>query len=62
MFVGPVGGTISGSPAAYRYLSETIPRFHPPEDFAGILSEAGFRGVRFTPLSFGVAAIHQGMK
>jgi demethylmenaquinone methyltransferase/2-methoxy-6-polyprenyl-1,4-benzoquinol methylase len=56
--VKPVGGAISGSSAAYRYLSETIPRFYPPEDFAGIIGEAGFREVGFTTLSFGVAAIH----
>ncbi|MFC1529393.1 ubiquinone/menaquinone biosynthesis methyltransferase [Gemmatimonadota bacterium] len=56
--VKPVGGAISGSPAAYTYLSETIPRFYPPEEFAGIIEEAGFREVGFTSLSFGVAAIH----
>ncbi len=61
-FVRPVGGTLSGSRAAYRYLSETIPRFHPAEEFSRIISEAGFTDVRFTPLLFGVAAIHQGIR
>lgn len=60
--VRPVGGTLSGSRAAYRYLSETIPRFHPAEEFSRIISEAGFTDVRFTPLLFGVAAIHQGIR
>jgi len=58
ILVKPVGGVISGSPAAYRYLSETIPRFYPPEEFADIIEEAGFREVGFTSLFFGVAAIH----
>ena len=60
--VKPVGGAISGSPAAYRYLSETIPRFHPPQEFTDILSEAGFNKVHCLPLSCGVAAIHQAEK
>ncbi len=56
--VKPVGGLISGSPAAYTYLSETIPRFYPPGEFADIIEEAGFREVGFRSLSCGVAAIH----
>ena len=58
--VKPVGKSISGSSAAYSYLSETIPRFYPAEEFARIISEAGFTDVQSTPLFFGVAAIHQG--
>ncbi|MFC1629136.1 ubiquinone/menaquinone biosynthesis methyltransferase [Gemmatimonadota bacterium] len=59
--VRPLGGMISGSRAAYSYLSETIPRFYPADEFARIISDAGFTDVRSTPLFFGVAAIHQGV-
>ena len=60
-FVRPVGGMISGSSAAYSYLSETIPRFYSADEFARIVSDAGFTDVRSTPLFLGVAAIHQGI-
>ena len=38
-----LGGLISGSPEAYRYLPETVERFPEPEAVAAMMAEAGFR-------------------
>lgn len=60
--VKQIGSTISGSKASYSYLSSSIPRFYDPEELAHILKEAGFSGVSFKRLFFGVAAVHRGFK
>lgn len=62
LFVGQVGGRISGSRRAYAYLAKTIPRFYPAEELAGIMRQAGFGEVTFRRLLFGAAAIHQAVK
>lgn len=61
-FVRPLGSRISGSRAGYAYLASTIPRFYDAETLAGILRGAGFGGVTFRRLTFGVAAIHVARK
>jgi len=58
LVVRRLGRWISGSDAAYAYLGSTIPRFHPPEDLAAILTGAGFAQVEIRRLLGGVAAIH----
>ncbi len=58
LVVRPVGRWISGSDAAYAYLSSTIPRFHGAEELAAILGAAGFEKVEYRSLLGGVAAIH----
>jgi demethylmenaquinone methyltransferase/2-methoxy-6-polyprenyl-1,4-benzoquinol methylase len=60
--VKPLGFLLSGSKAAYRYLSFTIPRFFPPEKFSLILREAGFALVTHRSLFLGVSAIHTAIK
>ncbi|MGD8535635.1 MAG: class I SAM-dependent methyltransferase, partial [Candidatus Aminicenantes bacterium] len=60
--VKPIGYFLSGSKAGYNYLSSTIPRFYPPEEFSSIIREAGFPQVTHRPLFFGVAAIHSAQK
>ena len=62
LFIERTGITISGSRAGYAYLSRTIPLFYDAEELADIMLEAGFKGVEFQRLFFGVAAIHQGIK
>ena len=37
-----VGGWISGSPGAYRYLPESVERFPEPEAMAAMMARAGF--------------------
>ncbi len=58
LVVKPIGTLISGSKAGYSYLSFTIPRFYPAEEFSSIIRQAGFSHVQYTPLFFGAAAIH----
>jgi demethylmenaquinone methyltransferase/2-methoxy-6-polyprenyl-1,4-benzoquinol methylase len=60
--VKPIGKLISGSKSAYTYLSSTIPRFYPAEEFTEIIKQAGFSEVSFKRLLFGVTAIHKAVK
>ncbi|MDP6779246.1 MAG: ubiquinone/menaquinone biosynthesis methyltransferase [Candidatus Latescibacteria bacterium] len=62
LVVKRVGGLISGSYSAYRYLAHTIPRFYPPGELSDIMSRAGFENVTYKRLWFGIAAIHHGTK
>lgn len=57
-FVRPVGAVLSGSRAAYAYLSSTISRFYDPERLSEIILEAGFSAVTVRRLCFGAAAVH----
>ncbi|AEV15395.1 MAG: bifunctional demethylmenaquinone methyltransferase/2-methoxy-6-polyprenyl-1,4-benzoquinol methylase UbiE [Thermus sp.] len=56
-----VGGLISGSFGAYRYLPESVEAFPSPEALKALMEKAGF-AVRYELLTFGVAAIHLGVK
>jgi demethylmenaquinone methyltransferase / 2-methoxy-6-polyprenyl-1,4-benzoquinol methylase len=60
--VKPVGTRISGSKAGYAYLSETIPRFYSAEEFAEILTLAGFSEVTHRRMFLGIAALHKAVK
>lgn len=57
-----LGYIISGSRAAYVYLSYTIPRFYGADELADILREAGFVEVSFQRMMLGAAAIHKAVK
>lgn len=45
-----------------QYLVESIRKFPSQEEFASIISDAGFSLVQFQNLTFGVVAIHSGFK
>ena len=55
-----VAAAVGSDPSAYRYLPRSIKAFHDPEALADLLRQAGYTGVRFERLTFGVAAIHVG--
>ena len=57
-----LGALVAGSPAAYRYLVESIRRFPDQRAFAELIRRAGFEQVGWNNLSFGIAAIHAGRK
>jgi demethylmenaquinone methyltransferase/2-methoxy-6-polyprenyl-1,4-benzoquinol methylase len=57
-----VGGAISGHPTAYRYLPASVATFPAEAELAERMRAAGFGDVRWTSLTFGVAAIHTGRK
>ena len=53
-----LGAAIARSRHAYRYLVQSIRRFPDQDEFAALISDAGFVNVRYRDLSFGIAAIH----
>jgi len=57
-----IGGAVSGHRAAYRYLPESVAKFPAEEELAARMRAAGVDKVRWTSLSFGIAAIHVGEK
>ena len=57
-----VGGVISGHRTAYRYLPKSVAHFPAEAELARRMTAAGFADVRWESLSFGIAAIHVGVK
>jgi len=55
-----VGRAVSGHKTAYSYLPKSVAHFPVEEELAARMTAAGFRAVTWTPLSFGIAAIHVG--
>lgn len=57
-----LGGLITGSGDAYRYLPETTEGFVTAEDMAARMEKAGFQKIGFQRFMFGTIAIHWGEK
>jgi demethylmenaquinone methyltransferase/2-methoxy-6-polyprenyl-1,4-benzoquinol methylase len=57
-----IGGLISGHRSAYEYLPKSVAHFPPEAELARRMTEAGFTGVRWESLTFGIAAIHVGIR
>jgi demethylmenaquinone methyltransferase/2-methoxy-6-polyprenyl-1,4-benzoquinol methylase len=57
-----IGGIISGHRTAYRYLPQSVANFPAEPELAARMTAAGFSGVTWEPLSFGIAAIHSGVR
>lgn len=55
-----IGRAVSGHATAYRYLPESVAHFPGADALADRMRGAGFAGVRWRPLTFGVAALHVG--
>lgn len=57
-----IGGKLSGSPEAYKYLNESAAKFPCGEDFIGrALKTNGYKSMSGRELSFGVAYIYEGL-
>ncbi|MBM3378133.1 MAG: class I SAM-dependent methyltransferase [Betaproteobacteria bacterium] len=57
-----LGRLVAGDAQSYRYLAESI-RMHPDQEtLAAMMQRAGLAGVRFSNLSAGVVALHEGLK
>lgn len=54
------GRLISGHKTAYTYLPRSVANFPVEEELAARMTSAGFAGVRWMSLTFGVVAIHVG--
>ncbi len=64
-----IGQVVAADRDSYQYLVESIERFPSQEEFKGMIGEAGFmvpggeeEGAGWEDLSFGIAAIHKGVK
>jgi demethylmenaquinone methyltransferase/2-methoxy-6-polyprenyl-1,4-benzoquinol methylase len=53
-----LGAAVAGAPEAYNYLIESIRRFPDQDEFAAMISAAGFDTVAWENLSFGIACLH----
>ncbi len=57
-----IGGLISGQPAAYRYLSDTIDSYRTPGELRDMATQAGWSDVRFQSLAMGTVGIVSGTR
>lgn len=57
-----IGGLVSGHRTAYRYLPRSVASFPAEPELAARMTAAGFSGVVWESLTFGVAAVHTGIK
>jgi len=58
--VPAIGGAVSGQSTAYRYLPRSVGHFPAPPELARRMEGAGFRRVRWYPLTLGIATVHVG--
>lgn len=57
-----MGQILAGDYNSYKYLVESIRVFPDQEAFAKMIQEVGFQRVTYENLTFGVCAIHTGVK
>ena len=57
-----IGGALSGSRDAYRYLPESVSKFPGAADLAADMRRAGFADVSFEYFTGGIVALHTGVK
>jgi demethylmenaquinone methyltransferase/2-methoxy-6-polyprenyl-1,4-benzoquinol methylase len=57
-----IGGIISKDKQSYTYLPDSVEEFPAPERFAEILKGVGFKSVKLSSQSFGIAYIYDATK
>jgi demethylmenaquinone methyltransferase/2-methoxy-6-polyprenyl-1,4-benzoquinol methylase len=57
-----LGRLVAGDRESYQYLVESIRRFPPQDELAGMMRSAGFARVSYRNLSGGIAALHTGRR
>ena len=57
-----IGEKIAGDAESYQYLAESIRTFPDQQTLADMMTEAGFRRVRYFNLTAGVVALHEGVR
>lgn len=57
-----IGGAVSGHATAYSYLPQSVANFPERDVLAERMRDAGLRDVSWRALTFGIAAIHVGVK
>lgn len=53
-----IGGLLGGDRPAYRYLSDSVRRFHPPETVSDMIRQAGFARVTCRKFLNGAVCMH----
>jgi demethylmenaquinone methyltransferase / 2-methoxy-6-polyprenyl-1,4-benzoquinol methylase len=56
------GGLISGDPAAYTYLPDSVARFPRPARMIELIQQAGFTNATWTSYTFGTAGLYRATK
>ncbi len=56
------GGLISGDPAAYTYLPDSVARFPSPSRMIELIQQAGFTNATWTSYTFGTAGLYRATK
>ena len=56
------GGLISGDPAAYAYLPDSVARFPSPSRMIELIANAGFTNPTWTSYTFGTAGLYRATK
>ena len=57
-----IGLLIGGKESAYNYLPASVSKFPPTAEMLEMMREAGFREVRWTPYTFGIAGLYTGVR
>jgi len=57
-----IGGIVSGSSGAYRYLPDSVSKFPKQGELSALLEKTGFSDVSYQNLTGGIAALHTGRK
>ena len=57
-----IGGAISGQPAAYRYLSDTVDSYRTPDELREMAAAAGWSDVTYRGLAMGTVGILSGRR
>ena len=57
-----IGELVAKDKDSYQYLVESIRQFPDQETLLGMMKKAGFEKAKYTNLTFGTVAIHQGWR
>jgi len=57
-----IGRMVCGNDGAYNYLPASVSKFPPPAEMLEMMREAGFRDVRWTPYTCGIAGLFTGVR
>lgn len=57
-----IGHSVARDRESYEYLVESIRKFPSQDELSKRLGGVGFRNVKYTDLSFGIVAVHQGIR
>src|SRR5258706_9039907 len=57
-----IGGIVSGSRGAYKYLPDSVANFLNQKKLAELMRATGFEAVEYRYLTGGIAALHSGVK